>query len=93
MACAHLLKEKGYYSAFFHGAPNGSMGFDSFSRMVGFDDYFGLNEYPVKSDFDGMWGVWDEPFLQFFCREDRNIPGTFSCISIYNIITPSFQCS
>ena len=62
-----LLKEKGYYSAFFHGAPNGSMGFDSFARVAGFDDYFGLDQYPHMDDFDGMWGVWDEPFLSFFC--------------------------
>ncbi len=62
----YLLKKKGYYSAFFHGAPNGSMGFDSFARLAGFDDYFGLDQYPDKSDFDGMWGVWDEPFFRFF---------------------------
>lgn len=61
-----LLKTKGYYTAFFHGAPNGSMGFDSFSKVAGFDDYFGLDQYPEKSDFDGMWGVWDEPFFKFF---------------------------
>ncbi len=61
-----LLKPKGYYSAFFHGAPNGSMGFDSFARVAGFDDYFGLNQYPNKEDFDGIWGVWDEPFFKFF---------------------------
>jgi phosphoglycerol transferase MdoB-like AlkP superfamily enzyme len=64
-----LLKKKGYYSAFFHGAPNGSMGFDSFSKMAGFDDYFGKNEYPGSSDFDGVWGLWDEPFLQFFASK------------------------
>lgn len=68
-----LLKKKGYYSAYFHGAPNGSMGFDSFAKMAGFDDYFGLNEYPYKADFDGMWGVWDEPFFKFF----GNKLGTF----------------
>ena len=61
-----LLKRKGYYSAYFHGAPNGSMGFDSFAKMAGFDNYFGLNEYPDKADFDGIWGVWDEPFFKFF---------------------------
>jgi phosphoglycerol transferase MdoB-like AlkP superfamily enzyme len=61
-----LLKKKGYYTAFFHGAPNGSMGFDSFARLAGFDNYFGLDQYPNKQDFDGMWGVWDEPFLRFF---------------------------
>lgn len=62
----HLLKRKGYYSAFFHGAPNGSMGFDSFANVAGFDDYFGLDQYSEKSDFDGIWGVWDEPFFKFF---------------------------
>lgn len=61
-----LLKKKGYYSAFFHGAPNGSMGFDSFAKLAGFDDYFGLDQYPEKADFDGVWGVWDEPFFRFF---------------------------
>ena len=66
---ASLLKEKGYYSAFFHGAPNGSMGFDSFARMAGFDDYFGLDQYPEKDDFDGVWGVWDEPFFMFFADQ------------------------
>ncbi len=72
-----LLKEKGYYSAFFHGAPNGSMGFDSFARMAGFDDYFGLNEYSGYDDFDGMWGVWDEPFLDFFNDKLRSFPEPF----------------
>jgi phosphoglycerol transferase MdoB-like AlkP superfamily enzyme len=66
---AELLKKKGYYSAFFHGAPNGSMGFDSFTKMAGFNDYFGLNQYPDKADFDGIWGVWDEPFLNFFAAK------------------------
>jgi len=65
-----LLRKKGYYSAFFHGAPNGSMGFDSFSKMAGFEDYFGKNEYHgSKEDYDGMWGLWDEPFMQFFASK------------------------
>jgi phosphoglycerol transferase MdoB-like AlkP superfamily enzyme len=61
-----LLHSKGYYSAFFHGAPNGSMGFDAFANLSGFDDYFGKNEYGNNDDFDGIWGIWDEKFLQFF---------------------------
>jgi phosphoglycerol transferase MdoB-like AlkP superfamily enzyme len=74
---ASLLKRKGYYTSFFHGAPNGSMGFDSFSRMAGFEDYFGLNQYPVKSDFDGVWGVWDEPFFMFFADKLNTFPEPF----------------
>jgi phosphoglycerol transferase MdoB-like AlkP superfamily enzyme len=64
-----LLKEKGYYSAFFHGAPNGSMGFLAFSKTIGYDDYFGKDEYNNDDDYDGIWGIWDEPFLQFFANK------------------------
>jgi phosphoglycerol transferase MdoB-like AlkP superfamily enzyme len=64
-----LLKQKGYNSSFFHGGKNGTMGFNTFSKMAGFDDYYGLNEYPNKSDFDGNWGVFDEPFLQFYAQK------------------------
>ena len=72
-----LLKRKGYYSAFFHGAPNGSMGFDSFSKMAGFDSYIGKDEYPDGNDFDGVWGLWDEPFLQFFAKKLNEFPRPF----------------
>ena len=80
-----LLKPRGYYSAFFHGAPNGSMGFDSFARMAGFDDYFGLDQYPDTKDFDGMWGVWDEPFLTFYA----NKLGTFRQPFLASVFTIS----
>ena len=65
---AALLSEKGYDCSFFHGAPNGSMGFDAFARMSGFQHYYGKNEYNNDNDFDGMWAIWDEPFLQFMAQ-------------------------
>lgn len=74
---ARELKHKGYYSAFFHGAMNGSMGFQAFANSVGFDSYWGRTEYNEDpkyhgdDDFDGTWAIWDEEFLQFFC--DRMI--------------------
>ncbi|MBS2099954.1 LTA synthase family protein [Carboxylicivirga linearis] len=64
-----LLKKEGYNSAFFHGAANGSMGFDAFAKMAGFDRYVGKTEYANDEDYDGMWGIWDEPFFQFFADE------------------------
>ncbi len=69
------LDKKGYYSAFFHGAENGSMGFQSFARATGFKDYFGRTEYNADkrfsgdADFDGTWAIWDEPFLQFYATK------------------------
>ncbi len=65
---AAILAEKGYDCSFFHGAPNGSMGFDSFAKMAGFQHYYGKNEYGNDADFDGMWGIWDEPFFQYFAQ-------------------------
>ncbi len=56
---AGLLAGQGYQTAFFHGAPNGSMGFDAFTKIAGFQKYYGLNEYGNEADFDGIWGVWD----------------------------------
>ncbi len=74
---ATLLKPKGYHTSFFHGAPNGSMGLQAFTRMIGFDDYFGMNEYGKSEDFDGMWGIWDEEFFQFFAQKLDELPKPF----------------
>ncbi len=61
-----ILRHKGYYSAFFHGGINGTMGFDNFAYLAGFNDYFGKDEYNNNDDYDGKWGIYDEPFLQYF---------------------------
>lgn len=76
-----MLKSKGYYTAFYHGGTNGTMGFDNFSKSSGFDLYFGRKEYANEADFDGSWGVYDEPFLLRFAS-DMNKAKTpfFSCL-------------
>jgi phosphoglycerol transferase MdoB-like AlkP superfamily enzyme len=61
-----VLKGEGYDTSFFHGAPNGSMGFLGFGNILGYDHYYGKTEYNNDADFDGVWGIWDEPFLQYF---------------------------
>lgn len=75
---ASLLKKKGYYTTFFHGGPARSMGFDSFARMSGFENYVGYEQYPRNDeDIDGMWGIWDEPFLKFFGKTLDTLPEPF----------------
>lgn len=66
---ASLLKQKKYQTAFFHGGFNGTMNFDAYARGAGYDEYYGKNEYANDSDFDGAWGIWDEPFLQFAVKK------------------------
>ncbi|MGC4130572.1 MAG: sulfatase-like hydrolase/transferase [Bergeyella sp.] len=63
-----VCNEMGYDTGFFHGAPNGSMGFLGFGNILGFKHYFGKNEYHNDKDFDGMWAIWDEPFFQYFAN-------------------------
>lgn len=69
------LGKKGYYSAFFHGAENGSMGFEAFAKATGYKDYFGRTEFGRdprfggEAEYDGTWAIWDEPFLQFYAMK------------------------
>ena len=69
---AGILADEGYQTAFFHGAQNGSMGFQAFARKTGFQHYYGRTEYEATkgtNDFDGTWAIWDEPFLQYYAEE------------------------
>ena len=67
-----LGEQKGYATAFFHGAQNGSMGFQAFARATGFAQYYGRTEYNADDrfhgddDYDGTWAIWDEEFLQYY---------------------------
>jgi phosphoglycerol transferase MdoB-like AlkP superfamily enzyme len=69
MSLASVLKTKGYTSSFFHGGTNGTMNFNGFCATAGYDKYFGRNEYNNEKDYDGNWGIWDEPFLQRMAKE------------------------
>ena len=69
------LSKLGYETAFFHGAENGSMGFEAFARKTGFKHYLGRTEFDAdkrfggEKEFDGTWAIWDEPFLQFYAAK------------------------
>jgi phosphoglycerol transferase MdoB-like AlkP superfamily enzyme len=63
-----VSNDMGYDTSFFHGAPNGSMGFLGFGNILGFKHYYGKTEYNNDADFDGIWGIWDEPFFQYFAK-------------------------
>ena len=65
---AACLRDEGYTTAFFHGAPNGSMGFQAYARSAGFEHYFGMDEYDGIDAFDGTWAIWDEEFLHYYAQ-------------------------
>jgi phosphoglycerol transferase MdoB-like AlkP superfamily enzyme len=73
----YLLGKEGYHTSFFHGAPNGSMGFQAFAKGIGVKNYFGKTEYNNDADFDGIWGIWDEPFMHYHAKQLSTFPEPF----------------
>lgn len=64
------LKKMGMTTAFFHGGKNGTMGFDRYCQSIGIEQYYGMDEYPnAIRDFDGNWGIPDQPYLQYVADE------------------------
>lgn len=63
------LAKQGYETSFYHGGQNGTMGFESFTQIAGIETYKGLIEYPNEGDFDGVWGIFDRPYLQYILTE------------------------
>ena len=82
------LRHQGYTTAFFHGADNGSMGFQAFARTSGFQHYYGRTQYQAdprfggSADFDGTWAIWDEEFLQYFAAQASALRQPF-CAALF----------
>lgn len=68
-----LLKNEGYTTTFFHGAPNTTLGFQAFANSIGFESYYGMDEYDHKEFFDGTWAIFDEPYLKYFADMTNSI--------------------
>lgn len=75
-----MLRGQGYSTAFFCGSEHGSMGFGAYARSAGVERLVSREDYEAKhgkEDFDGYWGIWDEPFLQFTGEELSQMPEPF----------------
>lgn len=64
-----IFARRGYTTSFFHGGDNGTMHFDAFTSRAGFQSYYGSREYPNAQDHDGVWGIWDRPYLQYYVNQ------------------------
>ena len=81
--CQHL-QQRGYNTIFMHGGKNGVQGFDEFSRRAGFSKYFGRIEYGDDNDYDGQWGIYDGPFLQYAANTLNHVQQPFAT-AIYTL--------
>lgn len=63
-----LLSEMGYETSFFCGSERGSMGFGAYAHIAGIENLYSMEDFMAEygdEEFDGSWGIWDEPFLGF----------------------------
>lgn len=77
-ALPNLLQKVGYSSAFFHGADVNSMGFRSYLKKMGMQRYYSKNDFGNSDEFyDGNWGIFDEPYMQYAAEELNAMPKPF----------------
>ena len=80
---ADCLGSKGYQTAFFHGATASSLGFQGFTKTTGFAQCYSMEDYlddprtGGEADYDHWWGIWDEPFLQYFAMKMSDMKQPF----------------
>jgi phosphoglycerol transferase MdoB-like AlkP superfamily enzyme len=61
----NILKETGYNTNFFMGANKDHFGFEKLGKMAGIDSFYWREDFNNEREYDGNWGIFDEPFLQF----------------------------
>ena len=61
----NILEEKGYSTNFFMGAKRDHFGFEKIGRMAGIEEFYWRDQFNDENAFDGNWGIFDEPFLQY----------------------------
>ena len=54
-----ILREQGYTTMFTYAAKAGSMGFNAFARLAGFDKILTRESFPADAAHDGVWGIYD----------------------------------
>ncbi|CDN32158.1 putative sulfatase [Mucinivorans hirudinis] len=91
-----ILNKQGYESWFFNGSQERSMGFVAFAKSAGFNNIRTMESYEAargSGDYDGYWGIWDEPFLNFMAHELSTakqpfVAATFTLSSHHPFVVP-----
>ncbi|MGN6493811.1 MAG: LTA synthase family protein [Agriterribacter sp.] len=60
-----LLESSGYSTHFFFGSNDDHYGFKRLVRKFGISNYYGRGEFGNNAEYDGVWGIYDMPFMQY----------------------------
>jgi len=74
------LKGMGYTSHFFHPGNNGTFSLDRYAKYVGFDQYYGNDEFGDDRYYDGNWGAFDYPFFKWTVGELSKLDTPFCSV-------------
>jgi len=81
-----IFAHQGYGTSFHHGAKTGSMDFDVYSRLAGFDNYFGKEDiiHQSRQIEDGTWGIYDHIFFSDVVSRLNRFQQPF-CTVVYSL--------
>lgn len=96
-----ILYEQMYQTLFAMGAAPTAMGFDSYVRAAGFTQLISRDDFHETGpeNLDGLWGVYDAPFLNFFESRLNSLEQPFAAVFFSltahapYIVPPSFAAS
>ena len=77
---ARAMRENGYHTLFAQSAARGSFRLDAIAGALGFQEYYGTEDYPAQSIHQGesrpQFG-WDDEMLLFIAEKMRQMPEPF----------------
>ncbi|HEY4335854.1 MAG TPA: LTA synthase family protein [Puia sp.] len=83
----NILRGQGYSTHFFMGAGRDHFGFGTFARTAGVEHSYWREDFNNDRLYDGNWGIFDEPFLQYGGRvlsgQQQPFFGVFFTISAH----------
>lgn len=72
-----LFRQKGYYTIFYHGAPENSLNIHKSAELLGFQEVLHLDNYPDPNQYDGAWGIPDHLYLSWAVNDLDHRPEPF----------------
>lgn len=54
-----MMRDRGYYTAFFQGTKKNTSGTGAFAQMLGFTDSYGVSDWPKRRYPLNSWGMYD----------------------------------
>ena len=74
------LKAHGYNTSFYYGSKTGTMRFDKISANAGANSFYSRDHYNNDDDYDQQWGIYDQPFMQYFANNLDSIDQPFATV-------------